>query len=108
MQVFLDRIFVSPNVTQAAKVAGKSRAAVYARRAKDEEFKQRWDEAIESSVDELEDVARERAMAGSDLLLIFMLKAHRPEKYRENLARDVHQDKSRRKKGKRTITIKRK
>ena len=31
----------------------------------------------------LEAVARKRAIIGSDVLLIFLLKGHRPEKYRE-------------------------
>lgn len=34
-------------------------------------------------MDHLEDVARERALADSDTLLIFMLKANRPAKYRD-------------------------
>jgi hypothetical protein len=39
--------------------------------------------ATEDAVDVLEAVARQRAILGSDTLLIFLLKGHRPEKYRE-------------------------
>ena len=37
---------------------------------------------LEDAVDLLEEEARRRALAGSDLLLIFLLKAHRPQMYR--------------------------
>jgi hypothetical protein len=38
----------------------------------------------EDVADELEEVAHKRAMAGSDRMLIFLLRANRPWKYREN------------------------
>jgi len=38
---------------------------------------------MEDAVDVLEAVARRRAVQGSDTLLIFLLKAARPAKYRE-------------------------
>lgn len=38
---------------------------------------------MDEGIDRLEKVARERAEAGSDLLLIFLLRAHRPGKFRE-------------------------
>ncbi len=40
-------------------------------------------EALDQSVEDLEAEARRRAREGSDVLLIFLLKANRPEKYRE-------------------------
>jgi hypothetical protein len=40
-----------------------------------------WDDAIEAGTDLLEDIARRRAVAQSDLLLIFLLRARRPHVY---------------------------
>jgi hypothetical protein len=39
---------------------------------------------VESGTDLLEDEARRRALAGSDLLLMFTLKSRRPWKFRDN------------------------
>ena len=50
---------------------------------KDSEYATKVDQAMEEAVDVLEAVARKRAIVGSDVLLIFLLKGHRPEKYRE-------------------------
>lgn len=49
----------------------------------DPEFKLARGEALEDAIEVLEDEARRRAKVGSDLLLIFLLKAHRPERYRD-------------------------
>ena len=89
------------NVTGAARSISMSRTAVYERRKSDKAWADAWDNAIEEAVDALEHEARRRALAGvekgiyyqgarvdtmreySDVLTIFLLKAHRPEKYRE-------------------------
>ncbi len=42
-------------------------------------------DAIEQGTDVLEDEAVRRALAGSDTLLMFLLRARRPEKCRENV-----------------------
>jgi hypothetical protein len=60
------------------------RRSFYRYRSPDLEFAKAWDEAYEVGTDLLEDVALERAVAESDLLLIFQLKARRPWKYRDN------------------------
>lgn len=91
------------NVSRACAAIGVARQRVYEIRAKDEQFAQLWDEAIEHGTDELEEEARRRAFAGvdepvfyqgeecgtvrkySDTLLIFLLKGRRPDKYRENV-----------------------
>ena len=44
-----------------------------------------WEDALEGGTDLLEDVARQRAINGSDRLLMFLLKARRPKKYLERL-----------------------
>lgn len=78
---------------------------MYELRSADEEFSAAWDQAVEDGVQYLEDEARRRATEGvkrvkrtywkgelideheetmySDTLLIFLLKAKRPEVYRE-------------------------
>ena len=67
----------------ACAVAGLGRSTYYEWRADDPGFAAEADEAIENGTDFLEDVARQRAAESSDTLLIFLLKARRPEKYRE-------------------------
>jgi hypothetical protein len=74
----------SGNVRLACEAAGVTRQAAYARRDTDEEFAGRWAEAAESAVERLEDIAWKRAEAGSDVLVMFLLKGLRPDKYRDN------------------------
>ncbi len=98
---FLEVLARTCNVTHAARTAGISRSRVYDIRKEDAEFAAAWDNAIEEGADALELEARRRALEGvkepvfykgevcghvlrySDTLLMFLLKAHRPEKYRE-------------------------
>jgi hypothetical protein len=99
--VFLDELRDTANVTLAARAAGVSSGTVYKHRREDVLFAERWDEAINEAVDLLEDEAHRRAFRGvkepvfyqgaevgyvdkySDGLAMFLLKAHRPDKYRE-------------------------
>lgn len=85
---FLDGLRSHGMVTQAAIDAGIDRNAAYYERQRDPTFAQEWTDALDRGVDTLEDVAKKRAYEGSDTLLIFLLKAHRPEKYRE-IARSI-------------------
>ncbi len=71
------------SVKAACEVAGIGRRTAYDWRNEDQEFASAWDEAIETGTDALEDEALSRAMNGSDTMLIFLLKARRPEKYRD-------------------------
>ncbi|AMV38784.1 hypothetical protein [Planctomyces sp. SH-PL62] len=107
---FLDALARCGNVRDACADAGIHRSTAYERRAKDAAFAEAWDDAIDDAADELEQEARRRAVEGtertrfvrtgtddagrpvyerisfreySDLLLIFLLKAVRPEKYRD-------------------------
>ena len=100
---FLDALRDTGNVTKAAESVGISRRAAYDHRQANADFAAQWEDAWEESTDKLEAEARRRAFAGveepvfyqgekcgviqrySDTLLIFLLKAHRPEKYRENI-----------------------
>jgi len=72
-------------VSTACRLAGVSRATAYRARQRSPKFAQEWHDAWESGTDLLEDTAFERALAGSDTLLIFLLKARRPEVFRENV-----------------------
>lgn len=100
---FLARLAETGNITRSAKRAGISRMTVYRRRQESEVFRQAYDEALRVAVMALEDEARRRAYEGtlepvfyqgaraghirrySDTLLIFLLKAHKPEVYRETI-----------------------
>jgi len=100
---FLNLLSEGFSVSHAAAAVNISRWAMYQHRANDEEFAAAWNEAVEAGTDKLEDEARRRAFEGvdepvfyqgmecgvirkySDTLLIVLLKARRPGKYRENV-----------------------
>lgn len=82
-ETFLESLRSVPNVSAASRAAGFGRSAAYQWRNEDPEFALEWDEAIEESIDSLEQVAFERAKDQSDRMLEILLKAHRPEKYVE-------------------------
>ena len=72
------------NVSGAAKAAKISRLDHYAwLKAEDHEYAELFAAAQEEAIDTLEQEAVRRAMIGSDVLLIFLLKGARPDKYRE-------------------------
>jgi hypothetical protein len=101
-QIFIEELARSGNVLLSSRKAGVSRTAVYKARNEDPTFADQWDDAIDEAVDLLEAVARGRAVNGtekpvyrggvqvgtireySDTLLIFLLKAHRPERFRDS------------------------
>ncbi len=70
-------------VTAAAKAIGITRQAAYLAKDKYPTFALEWEEAIESATDKLVEVAVERAAKanGSDALLMFLLRGHRPSVY---------------------------
>lgn len=98
---FFAYLATSCNITQSALAVGVSRRHVHQLRRDNKEFAKRWEDAIEQGTDTLEAEARRRAMEGfnrpiffqgkqvgsetlySDPLMITLLKAHRPEKFRE-------------------------
>lgn len=100
----------SGNVSKAARAAEVNRQYTYECRAADPSFAEEWDEALEVAVDKLEERAWRRANfediqyrftksgdpiyhpetgkpyfehVGSDSVLLALLKAHRPEKYKD-------------------------
>lgn len=98
---FLAALAEYGNVSKAAKKAKVSRAVVYEERASDSDLANAWDAALKIGTEALEDEARRRAYEGtlkpvyqggekvgairefSDTLLIFLLKSHKPEVYRD-------------------------
>lgn len=77
------------NVAEACRRAHIDRKTAYNLRKKSATFAAQWEEALEDAIEELERVANWRARMTSDTLLIFLLKAHRPDKYRE-VVRNEH------------------
>ena len=91
---FLEAFAASGNVLLAASAAGVSRDTPYKRARTNRSFADRWASAREDAIDFLEGEARRRAINGSDALLMFLLRAHRPERYRETLRIDVAREAS--------------
>lgn len=101
---FLEDLELHGVVSYAAKAAGVARSTVYDARLVDDAFAVAWDNSHQVALDGLEREAWRRAAEGtleplvsggkhvadvrkySDRLLEFLLKAHRPEKFRERYA----------------------
>ena len=98
--MFLEALVDTVNVTLACRRAGIARRTAYDWREADAGFARKWDDAIDEGVDLLEAELHKRAFEGverpvyykgeqvgtwrfySDALAMFLLKAHRPERYR--------------------------
>lgn len=89
---FLEVFAATGNVRLAASAAGVSRSAPYKHARIDPEFAEKWLSAREDAVDTLEAEARRRALAGSDTLIMFLLKSLRPDVYRDRASLDVRLD----------------
>ncbi len=99
---FLKALRDSGIVREACESSRISRGQAYAARHDDEVFAAAWEAAMQEAVDLLESVARDRAVGGwdepvfyqgvacgairrrSDTLLMFLMKAHAPERFRDN------------------------
>lgn len=104
--LFLEELRKRGNVTDAVAAAGMARTTAYEWREKDPEFAAAWGAALDEAADALEKEAWRRAYEGveepligrverdrddvityvrrySDSLMQLLLKAHKPEKYRE-------------------------
>ena len=98
---FIEVLRETGNVTLAAQHAGQSRNQVHDVRQRSKRFAAQWDNALEEATDLLEAEARRRALTGIDKpvfykgkvvgstkkysrpLLMFLLEAHRPQKFRD-------------------------
>jgi hypothetical protein len=104
---FLEVLRKTADVSKACKTIKTGRATVYEWRKKDSLFAAAWDDAIEEAIETAEGEAYRRATKGtlkpvfykgvkcgsireySDTLLIFLLKAGKPEKYRERFEQRI-------------------
>ena len=82
---FLELMAATGNVHLAAKAVGIDRSTPYQRASRDPAFARAWAQAREDAIDTLEAEGRRRALGGSDPLLMFFLRALRPEVYRDTL-----------------------
>lgn len=103
MGKFIDHLRDGGTVSVACELAVIGRSTAYRHRQKDETFAIAWADAEEESTDRLEEEAYRRAVKGvkkpvhyegrridfvdeySDTLLIFLLKARKPETYRDRI-----------------------
>lgn len=101
--VFLELFAECGNVSEACRGAGIGRTTAYRHRQADEAFALAWHDVEEEATDKMEAEAYRRGVKGvlkpvfqkgeevgqirefSDQLLIVLLKAHKPEKYRERI-----------------------
>lgn len=88
-EAFLTTLRETCNVSASCRAAMIGRTAAYDWRRDDADFAAAWEEAEEEAIDKLEEVARERAIDGSDRMMEILLKAHRPEKYVERLRSEL-------------------
>jgi hypothetical protein len=86
---FLDTLGKTGNVTLTCDIHALHRPAIYAWRNEDAGFAADWEAALVLGTEALEDEAQRRAMKSSDLLMIFLLKGLKPDKYRERSTVDV-------------------
>lgn len=82
-QKFLEAYTQTCTLTAAAKIAGVDRGTHYKWLKADKAYCEQFASTHETTIESLEAEARKRAFDGSDVLLIFLLKGARPEKYRE-------------------------
>jgi len=82
-QVFIGHLSMTGNITVSCEMTGISRQTYYQTYSQYADFAAMADDAQIQYVERLEHEMHRRAMAGSDDLLWKMVKANRPEKYRE-------------------------
>lgn len=87
--VFVEQLVKGETITAAAKAAGICRRTAYSWRDSDKTFAEAWDDALEIGTEKLETEATRRAMESSDTLLIFLLKARRPNVYRDRVSAEL-------------------
>ncbi len=87
-ETFLERLAAGYSVSHASTAARINRQTAYAHRDRDPAFAAAWEAALDAGTQALEDEAVRRATSGdkpSDVLLIFLLKARRPDVYRDRI-----------------------
>lgn len=87
-KAFLAAYAKTGNISDAARLAKCDRSNHYHWMA-DPDYAEKFQAAQDNAVEDLESVARRRAKAGSDLLLMFLLKSLRPATYRDNFKGEI-------------------
>lgn len=87
---FLDAFERTGTVTAAARAAAVVPSTAYRERQRNEKFALDWHDREQAVVDQVEAKALELALAGSERLIEFFLKARRPELYREQRRVEHH------------------
>jgi hypothetical protein len=82
---FLEALEKGHTVAGACKAANVGRTTAYEARQRDEDFAVAWRDLEEHAIEVLEAEAYRRAIDGSDRLMMFLLKARRPDVYRERM-----------------------
>ena len=82
---FIEVLGRSLNISLAARGAGVTRNTAYIHRHQFPEFAAAWDDALHEAIERLEADAYDRARKQSDVLTIFLLKAHKPDRYRDRI-----------------------
>jgi hypothetical protein len=80
---FLQCLRVCPDISRACSKAGISRQTAYRTREQDPEFASLWAAAISEAVENLEALVFRKAAEGDTQLATWLLRAHKPEVYRE-------------------------
>ena len=88
-RLFLGAFEKTGSKTAAARAAKIDRTTHYKWLESDAEYQKEFEAAEQRSIDGLEDEAWRRAHAGSDGLMMFLLRGLRPDRYRERLSADV-------------------
>ena len=88
---FVELFRQNGNVSQTCREIGIQPSRFRYWLSSDESFREFFEEARDQFSDELEGVATVRALAGSDKMLEILLKANRPNKYRESVKVQVDQ-----------------
>lgn len=89
---FLNVLRITGNIRAACHAAGIDRRVALFHYGTNDDFAERWNEAIEDALDTLDAVAWKRAREGSDSLLRFLLERRRSEIYAEKKELRVHTD----------------
>lgn len=88
-RIFLQQLASSPNISLACRTAKVSRVTAHSYKESDAAFGSLWEDVLAGAVDNLEAKTFKHAENGDAQLAMFLLKAHRPDKYRETTRQEV-------------------
>ena len=91
-KLFLEGLARTGVVLKACRMAHISRTAVYAHRNADKQFQAAWDQADEEFTELLEAKAHSLAFEGKETSLWNLLKARKPDRYRDPIQRVARTD----------------